>query len=84
MEYDSSKNELLRILCRLAWNNWPDTDVSRREIAAHEARDQISAQAWDRVINVILKSAPTLDASQNTAESLPIDKADVGADTITK
>ncbi len=38
------------MLARLAWNNWPDTEGSRREVAAHEARDPISAAAWDRVI----------------------------------
>lgn len=44
----------LRVLCRLAWNNWPDNDTSRREIAAHEARDPVSAAAWDRVVAALV------------------------------
>lgn len=43
-----------RVLARLAWNNWPDSETSRREIAAHEARDPVSAAAWDRVVNALL------------------------------
>lgn len=39
-----------RVKCRLAWNNWPDNETSRREIEAHEKRDPISAAAWDRVV----------------------------------
>lgn len=43
----------VRYRARLAWNNWPDSEASRREIAAHEARDPISAASWDRVIEAI-------------------------------
>lgn len=72
----------LRIVARLAWNNWPDNENSRREIAAHEARDPISAEAWDRVIRAITKSAPSMDTSQNNAEMLPQrEPAGGGADT---
>ena len=46
----------LRVRARLAWNNWPDSDESRRIIANHEARDKYSADAWDRVIAAILAS----------------------------
>lgn len=42
-----------RVQARLAWNGWPDTADSRREIAAHEARDAYSAVAWDRVIEAV-------------------------------
>lgn len=42
-----------RILARLAWNNWPDSDASRKIIAEHEAKDQFSANAWDRVVKAI-------------------------------
>lgn len=52
----------LRVLCRLAWNNWPDSADSRRGIAAHEARDPISATAWDRVVGVILGAVLSPDA----------------------
>lgn len=71
----------LRIQCRLAWNNWPDNETSRREIAAHEARDPNSAASWDRVVAAIQKSAPLAGATHNTGERLPMDKAVSGADT---
>lgn len=34
----------------------PTDENSRREIAAHEARDPFSADAWDRVIRAITNS----------------------------
>lgn len=72
-----------RVLARLAWNNWPDNENSRREIAAHEVRDPISAEAWDRVVCAITKSAPPLDTPQNNAEKLPQrEPAEGGAGTI--
>lgn len=75
-------NKELRIQARLAWNNWPDNESSRREIAAHEARDPVSAGAWDRVVSAIMKSAPSMDTSQNNAETLPQrEPAGGGADT---
>ena len=43
----------VRYRARLAWNNWPDSEASRRELAAHEARDPISAASWDRVVEAI-------------------------------
>jgi len=43
----------LRVRCRLAWNNWPDTTEARKAIAEHEARDPYSAAAWDRVVAAI-------------------------------
>ena len=43
----------LRIKARLAWNGWPDSDVSRKIIEGHELRDPFSACAWDRVIEAI-------------------------------
>lgn len=44
----------LRIIARLAWNNWPDTEATRRTIMEHESRDQHSADAWDRVVAAVL------------------------------
>lgn len=49
-QYFPDAQKEARILARLAWNNWPDNENSRREIAAHEARDPVSAEAWDRVV----------------------------------
>lgn len=46
----------LRILCRLAWNNWPYSEAAVRELLAHEARDPHSAASWDRVIASIRKA----------------------------
>jgi hypothetical protein len=72
----------MRVLARLAWNNWPDNENSRREIAAHEARDPISAEAWNRVVGAITKSTPSLDTPQNNAETLPQrEPAEGGVDT---
>lgn len=71
-----SKVAKLRILCRLAWNNWPDNEASRREIAAHEARDKISADAWDRVVSVIQKSTDWAGAAHNSGERGPSVMAD--------
>lgn len=61
----SMDNREARIRARLAWNGWPDNENSRREIAAHEQRDPVSAAAWDRVIAALEKSdlAPTPDFS---------------------
>jgi hypothetical protein len=42
--------EELRVRCRLAWNNWPDTEEARHMIAEHEKRDVYSVAAWDRVV----------------------------------
>lgn len=56
MPASSSGGAELRVRARLAWNNWPDSDESRRIIANHEARDKYSADAWDRVIAAILAS----------------------------
>lgn len=53
IEAESTAARLLaerNVRARLAWNNWPDNETSRREIAAHEARDTVSAASWDRVI----------------------------------
>jgi len=55
----------LRVRARLAWNNWPDSDESRRIIANHEARDKYSADAWDRVIAAILASGLVTAAADN-------------------
>lgn len=55
----------LRVRARLAWNNWPDSDESRRIIANHEARDKYSADAWDRVIAAILASGLVTAAHPN-------------------
>lgn len=33
---------------------WPDTPETRKKIYEHEARDQSSANAWDRVVKAIL------------------------------
>lgn len=57
----------LRVLCRIAWNGWPDNEVCR-SVAKNEIRDSNSAAAWDRVIETILKSAPEMDASHNSGE----------------
>lgn len=78
-----SEQELLelRVLCRLAWNNWPDSENSRREISTHEVRDPHSAAAWDRVVSSILKSAPALDAPHRGEREPNSDAAQVGADT---
>lgn len=46
-------NAEVRTLARLAWNNWPDNEASRRALAEHEARDAFSACAWDRVIAAV-------------------------------
>lgn len=51
------ENVEVRIQARLAWNNWPDNENSRREIAAHESRDPISAAAWDRVVEAVRAGA---------------------------
>jgi hypothetical protein len=47
----------LRVRARLAWNNWPDNAASRKVIAEHEARDQFSARAWDRVIQSVAQAS---------------------------
>jgi len=51
-----------RVIARLAWNNWSDNENSRREIAAHETRDPVSAAAWDRVV-----------AALSSREARPVD-----------
>lgn len=64
----------LRILARIAWNNWPDTEQSRQTLASHEAKDDVSRIAWDRVVAAILaaaRPASGLDASHNSGERLP-------------
>jgi len=43
----------LRFKARLAWNNQPDNEHSRKAIEEHEARDPFSACAWDRVIEAL-------------------------------
>lgn len=43
----------LRVRCRLAWNNWPDSAEARQIIADQETKDAYSAAAWDRVITTI-------------------------------
>lgn len=75
-----------RVLARLAWNNWPDNENSRREIAAHESRDQISADAWDRVIDALLAqwieqrtSNPQVEGS-NPSERATTDLPDIPDD----
>lgn len=62
-----SKDEA-RILARLAWNNWPDNEGSRREIARHEERDPISAAAWERVIAALL--AEKIDHKPDSEEDI--------------
>jgi len=47
------EREELRVQCRLAWNGWPDSEQARGIIAAHEAKDTHSRDAWDRVITAI-------------------------------
>jgi hypothetical protein len=55
------------MVARLAWNNWPDTDASRREIAAYEARDPTSAAAWDRVVVALVGEVlPTVQMPRQT------------------
>lgn len=44
------ENSELRVKARMAWNNWPDSEASRKAIAEQEMRDPYSADAWDRVI----------------------------------
>jgi len=43
----------LRLKARLAWNNWPDNEHSRKAIEEHEAKDLFSARAWDRVVEAL-------------------------------
>ena len=45
-----------RTRARLAWNNWPDSGQARKVLAEYEARDDISARAWDRVVTAIEQS----------------------------
>lgn len=65
----------LRALARMAWNNWPDSPASRQAIAEQEARDPISACAWDRVILALASGAahegrPTGGRAQVVAEGV--------------
>lgn len=63
----------LRMLARLAWNNWPDNEKSRSELASFEAKDDISRASWDRVVAAILtatRPAAGLDAPHNSGERL--------------
>jgi hypothetical protein len=55
---DEERKEIRR-RARLAWNNWPDTEETRRKLDAHEARDSYSAAAWDRVVDAVLTFSPT-------------------------
>lgn len=72
-------NSELRVIARLAWNGWPDNENSRREIAAHEARDPVSAAAWDRVLTALLaqriEPERTLYANSDTALEERVAKA---------
>lgn len=54
----------LRTLARLAWNNWPDNENSRRMLADHEQRDPLSMHAWDRVIEATRAKPPAVDVAQ--------------------
>jgi hypothetical protein len=64
-----------RVLARLAWNGWPDNENSRREIAAHEARDPFSASAWDRVINALVAQRIEQGSSKpEVAGSIPAER----------
>lgn len=49
---DDERHEL-RVIARLAWNNWPDNEASRREIATQEAKAIGANEAWDRVVEAI-------------------------------
>jgi hypothetical protein len=42
-----------RAIARLAWNGWPDNEVTREHIAKQEEADPYSAEAWDRVVRAI-------------------------------
>jgi hypothetical protein len=45
----------MRVRCRLAWNNWPDTPETRSEIWRRERTDKYSADAWDRVVAALME-----------------------------
>lgn len=73
---DAVRSELseLRNLARLAWNNWPDTEQSRRTLSDHESKDDASRVSWDRVVAAILSAAGPaswLNAPHNSGERLP-------------
>lgn len=63
----------LRVQCRLAWNNWPDSEASRKAIAEHEARDPYSAAAWDRVA-AALQTA--MQSPQGGAPAADVDRSE--------
>ena len=50
---DEERARELRVVARLAWNNWPDNAESRREIAVQDAKAIGGNEAWDRVAAAI-------------------------------
>lgn len=60
---DDERREL-RVVARLAWNNWPDSEMSRHEIAVQDAKAIGANEAWDRVVDAIkrkLQGHTTID-----------------------
>lgn len=67
----------LRVLCRLAWNGWTDSEQSRTIIAGHEAKDIHSRDAWDRVIITITSAiADTARSSTGSEQGISISKVE--------
>ena len=50
---DEERARELRVVARLAWNSWPDNEMSRKEIAIQDAKAIGANEAWDRVVDAI-------------------------------
>lgn len=50
--YPKPQFYVARFKARLAWNNWPDSKETRRQHLHRELVDEVSADAWDRVIEI--------------------------------